>query len=143
MDWEVAGIVDEPRDKLGRSKASDHKVLGLGSTARLKVLPERRHARYARTDYCRPVRAAARQRRTCAFFDTGGKVRGDAQGTVHLLRDWRRFRRPAARERPDQTAFRPEHVERPNHLRPISFGSHRERSEAARGLANCTEAHGG
>lgn len=43
IDWEVAGIVDEPRDGPRRPvvflKAGEHKVLGLGSAARLRVPP--------------------------------------------------------------------------------------------------------
>jgi hypothetical protein len=41
IDWEVAGIVDEPRDQPRRPvvflKAGEHKVFGLGSAARLRV----------------------------------------------------------------------------------------------------------
>jgi hypothetical protein len=41
IDWEVAGIVDEPRDVPRRPvvflKAGEHKVIGLGSAARLRV----------------------------------------------------------------------------------------------------------
>jgi hypothetical protein len=41
IDWEVAGVVDEPRDQPRRPvvfiKAGDHKVLGIGSASRLRV----------------------------------------------------------------------------------------------------------
>jgi len=41
IDWEVAGIVEEPRDQPRRPvvflKAGEHKVIGLGSAARLRV----------------------------------------------------------------------------------------------------------
>jgi hypothetical protein len=41
IDWEVAGLVDEPRDKPRRPvvflKAGDHKVIGMGSAARLRM----------------------------------------------------------------------------------------------------------
>jgi hypothetical protein len=41
IDWEVAGVVDEPPDRPRRPvvfiKAGDHKVLGMGSEARLRV----------------------------------------------------------------------------------------------------------
>ena len=41
IDWEVAGVVEQPRDRPRRPvvfiKAGDHKVLGMGSAARLRV----------------------------------------------------------------------------------------------------------
>jgi hypothetical protein len=41
IDWEVAGLVEEPHDRPRRPvvfiKAGDHKVLGMGSAARLRV----------------------------------------------------------------------------------------------------------
>jgi hypothetical protein len=41
LDWEVAGVVDEPADQPRRPvvfiKAGDHKVIGMGSAARLRV----------------------------------------------------------------------------------------------------------
>jgi hypothetical protein len=83
IDWEVAGVVDEPRDRPGRPvvflKAGDHKVLGVGSTARLRVPHGADVRRYAVTDYADlyqvPVTGTAE---TAPFFDlgNGGKVRG-------------------------------------------------------------------
>src|SRR5262249_20070846 len=46
-------------------------------------------------------------------------ARRGAQGAVHLLGNRRRFGRATAGERSDQTALRPEHVERSDHLRPV------------------------
>jgi hypothetical protein len=41
IDWEVAGVIEEPRDKPRRPvvflKSGDHKVLGMGSAARLRA----------------------------------------------------------------------------------------------------------
>ncbi len=82
VDWEVAGIVDEPRDKPGRPvvflKAGDHKVLGLGSTARLKVPSGADTRRYALTDYQDLYALPLDSGQTAPFFDlgNGGKVRG-------------------------------------------------------------------
>ena len=55
IDWEVAGVVDEPSDRPRRPvvfvKAGDHKVLGLGSAARLRVPAGADVHPYALTDY--------------------------------------------------------------------------------------------
>jgi hypothetical protein len=82
VDWEVAGIVDEPRDKPGRPvvflKAGDHKVMGLGSTARLKVPPGADARKYTLTDYADLYALPLDNGETAPFFDLGkgGKVRG-------------------------------------------------------------------
>jgi hypothetical protein len=80
VDWEVAGIVDEPRNQPGRPvvflKAGDHKVMGLGSTARLKVPAGADNRRYALADYQDLYAVPTENGQTAPFFDTGGKVRG-------------------------------------------------------------------
>jgi hypothetical protein len=83
IDWEVAGVVDEPRDRPRRPvvflKAGDHKVIGMGSAARLRV-PSGADARtYALAEYSDlyslPV---ADSQEHAPFFDLGdgGKVWG-------------------------------------------------------------------
>jgi hypothetical protein len=83
IDWEVAGVVDEPRDRPRRPvvfiKAGDHKVLGLGSAARLRVPAKAESHPYEMTSYADlyavPVDGGSER---AAFFDMedGGKVRG-------------------------------------------------------------------
>jgi hypothetical protein len=83
IDWEVAGVVDEPREQPRRPvvflKAGDHKVIGMGSAARLRVPPAAEKHPYELTSYADlyviPVDASTEQ---AAFFDmkNGGKVRG-------------------------------------------------------------------
>jgi hypothetical protein len=83
ISWEVAGVVDDPHDQPRRPvvfiQAGDHKVLGLGSTARLRV-PRGADVRpYALADYSElyslPVEGGADR---APFFDLGkgGKVYG-------------------------------------------------------------------
>ncbi len=83
IDWEVAGVVDEPLDRPRRPvvflKAGDHKVIGMGSAARLRV-PEQGDVRpYQLVDYAElyavPVAGSAQR---APFFDVskGGKVWG-------------------------------------------------------------------
>jgi hypothetical protein len=84
IDWEVAGLIDEPRDRPHRPvlfvKAGDHKVIGMGSTARLRVPAGADVRRYAVEDYADlydlPVQGSVSER--APFFDLGkgGKVRG-------------------------------------------------------------------
>jgi hypothetical protein len=84
IDWEVAGVVDEPRDRPRRPvvflKAGEHKVLGLGSAARLRVRPGTEKHPYETTSYADlyhvPVDAGKGE--AAPFFDmeNGGKVRG-------------------------------------------------------------------
>jgi hypothetical protein len=83
IDWEVAGIVDEPPDRPSRPvvflKAGDHKVLGVGSAARLRVPGGSDLRTYTLTDYADlySVAVAGGQERA-PFFNTGngGKVWG-------------------------------------------------------------------
>jgi hypothetical protein len=83
IDWEVAGVIEEPRDRPRRPvvfiKAGDHKVLGLGSAARLRVPPTADTRPYELADYSElytlPV---AGEPDRAPFFDlgAGGKVYG-------------------------------------------------------------------
>jgi hypothetical protein len=83
IDWEVAGIVDEPRDHPARPvvflKAGDHKVLGLGSAARLRVPARAENHFYELTSYADLYSVAVDgSAKVAPFFDMedGGKVRG-------------------------------------------------------------------
>jgi len=83
IGWEVAGIVDEPRDHPRRPvvfiKAGDHKVLGLGSAARLRVPANAEKHPYEMTSYENLYTVAVNgSTEKAAFFDmdNGGKVRG-------------------------------------------------------------------
>jgi hypothetical protein len=83
IDWDVAGIVDEPRDQPRRPvvflKAGSHRIIGMGSAARLRVPPAADKHTYAMTSYADlytiKVDGTAENG---AFFDmkNGGKVRG-------------------------------------------------------------------
>ena len=83
IDWEVAGVIDEPRAAPRRPvvfiKAGDHKVLGVGSAARLRVPPGADTRPYDLADYSElyslPV---AGETDRAPFFDMrqGGKVYG-------------------------------------------------------------------
>jgi hypothetical protein len=83
IDWEVAGVVDEPREQPWRPvvfiKAGDHKVIGMGSAARLRVPPTAESHPYEITSYedlyTVKIDGSSEQG---AFFDmdNGGKVRG-------------------------------------------------------------------
>jgi hypothetical protein len=83
IDWEVAGLVDEPHDQPRRPvvflKAGEHKVIGLGSAARLRVPPGAKTYLYDMASYDElyyvPVDG---ERREAPFFDlgNGGKVYG-------------------------------------------------------------------
>jgi hypothetical protein len=83
IDWEVAGVVDEPRDQPRRPvvflKAGEHKVLGLGSAARLRVPATAEQHPYGLTSYADlyTVTVDGTQEQA-GFFDmhNGGKVRG-------------------------------------------------------------------
>jgi hypothetical protein len=83
IDWEVAGVVDEPRDRPQRPvvflKAGEHKVIGLGSAARLRVPPNAEKHPYEMTSYADLYAVAVDGGGPpAAFFDmdNGGKVRG-------------------------------------------------------------------
>ncbi|HEV3262668.1 MAG TPA: hypothetical protein VG013_37860 [Gemmataceae bacterium] len=83
IDWEVAGVVDEPRDQPRRPvvflKAGEHKVIGLGTAARLRVPPTAEAHPYEMVSYAQlyaiQVDGSGEQ---APFFDMehGGKVRG-------------------------------------------------------------------
>jgi hypothetical protein len=83
IDWEVAGVVDEKRDRPGRPvvfiKAGDHKVLGIGASGRLRVPPRAEVRPYEVRDYAElyAVRVDGGSE-VAPFFDPdkGGKVRG-------------------------------------------------------------------
>jgi hypothetical protein len=55
LDWEVAGLVDEPPESPRRPvvflKAGDHKVIGMGSAARLRVPKEADSRTYSLVEY--------------------------------------------------------------------------------------------
>ena len=127
IDWEVAGVIDEPRDRPRRPvvfiKAGDHKVLGMGSAARLRVPPAADARPYELADYAElySLPVAGEHGPGAVLRPGAGRqgVRSGAQGALHLLLHRRRWRRPAAGARPDQAALRPEHLERPDHLREV------------------------
>ena len=83
LSWEVAGLVDEPHDQPRRPvvfiQAGDHKVMGLGSTARLRVPAKADVRPYELADYSElyslPVEGETEK---APFFDLkkGGKVYG-------------------------------------------------------------------
>jgi hypothetical protein len=83
IDWEVAGLVDEPRDRPGRPvvflKAGEHKVIGLDSAARLRVPAGAKTHAYDMVPYSDLYRVAVDGGGEPApFFDlgNGGKVYG-------------------------------------------------------------------
>jgi hypothetical protein len=94
IDWEVAGVVDEPRDRPRRPvvfiKAGDHKVIGMGSAARLRVPAGADVRPYELADYAElySLPVADGQERA-PFFDLGqgGKVWG-AQRKERFIFSW-------------------------------------------------------
>jgi hypothetical protein len=82
VDWEVAGVVDEPRDKPRRPvvflKAGDHKVLGVGSAARLRVPTGADTRPYELVEYSELYSVPVAGSAPAPFFDldNGGKVWG-------------------------------------------------------------------
>jgi hypothetical protein len=83
IDWEVAGVVDEPRARPARPgvflKAGDHKVIGMGSAARLRVPAGADTRAYVLADYAELYAVAVDgAERKAPFFDLGkgGKVWG-------------------------------------------------------------------
>jgi hypothetical protein len=92
VEWEVGGLVDEPRDQPRRPvvflKAGEHKVLGLGSAARLCIPPKAETYRYEMTSYAElyavTVDGTGEQ---AGFFDmeNGGKVRGGVRKREKFL----------------------------------------------------------
>jgi hypothetical protein len=83
IDWEVAGVVDSPQDQPQRPvvfiQAGDHHIIGMGSTARLRIPAGADVRVYTLTDYADlyAVAVAGSQERA-PFFDVGkgGKVWG-------------------------------------------------------------------
>jgi hypothetical protein len=83
IDWEVAGIVIEPPERPRRPvvflKAGDHKVIGMGTAARLRLPPSNWQHPYTLADYSDlyavPVAGTTEK---APFFDLGkgGKVWG-------------------------------------------------------------------
>ncbi len=83
IDWDVAGVVDEPHDQPRRPvvflKAGDHKVIGMGSAARLRVPAGAEKHPYELASYGElytvKVDGTGEE---AGFFDMkhGGKVRG-------------------------------------------------------------------
>jgi hypothetical protein len=92
IDWEVAGLVDEPRDQPRRPvvflKAGEHKVLGMGSAARLKVPAAAEKHPYELISYegLYTVKVDGSEEQA-GFFDmnNGGKVRGAERGKEKFL----------------------------------------------------------
>jgi hypothetical protein len=83
IDWEVGGLVDEPRDRPQRPvvflKAGEHKVMGLGSAARLRVPPTAEKHPFEMTSYADLYAVTVDgSQEQAPFFDmeNGGKVRG-------------------------------------------------------------------
>jgi hypothetical protein len=92
IDWEVAGLVDEPRDGPQRPvvflKAGEHKVIGLGSSARLRVSANAKAYGYDMVPYSDLYHVTVEgDRRTAPFFDlgNGGKVYGAERKKEALL----------------------------------------------------------
>ncbi len=92
IDWEVAGIVDEPRDQPRRPvvflKAGEHKVIGLGSAARLRVPVGARTHPYDMVSYAELYRVTVDgSGQQAPFFDlgNGGKVYGAERKKESLL----------------------------------------------------------
>ena len=122
IDWEVAGVVDEPREQPRRPvvflKAGDHKVIGMGSAARLRVPPTAEKHPYEMTSYADLYRVKVDgSGEPAAFFDmdNGGKVRGAErkQGKIPHVVHGRGRRGTTAGGRPDQDALRRKHLGRP------------------------------
>jgi hypothetical protein len=83
IDWEVAGLVDEPRDQPRRPvvflKAGEHKVIGLGSAARLRTPSGDKTHPYEIVSYDELYHVTVDGgTQTAPFFDlgNGGKVYG-------------------------------------------------------------------
>jgi hypothetical protein len=81
IDWEVAGAVDSPRDQPRRPvvfvKAGDHKVIGMGSAARLRIPKDGEVHPYSLAEYSELYAVAVDNgAQKAPFFDVGGKVWG-------------------------------------------------------------------
>jgi hypothetical protein len=92
IDWEVSGVVDEPREHPRRPvvflKAGDHKVMGVGSAARLRIPATAQKQIYEMVSYADlyAVRVDGGGE-PAAFFDVdnGGKVRGAERNKEKFL----------------------------------------------------------
>jgi hypothetical protein len=90
IDWEVAGVVDEPAEQPRRPvvfiKAGDHHVLGMGSAARLRV-PQAADVRpYELAEYAELYAVhVGNGPETAPFFDLGSKVWGAERKERFLL----------------------------------------------------------
>jgi hypothetical protein len=83
IEWDVAGVVDEPREQPRRPviflKAGDHKVVGMGSATRLRVPPTAEKHAYEMTSYADLYAIRVDDTGEPAGFfvmDSGGEVRG-------------------------------------------------------------------
>ncbi len=92
IDWEVAGVIEETRDTPRRPvvfiKAGDHKVLGMGSAARLRVPAGADVRPYQILDYSKLYAVQVENsNETAPFFDLkkGGKVWGAERKESILL----------------------------------------------------------
>jgi hypothetical protein len=92
IDWEVAGVVDEPRDQPRRPvvflKAGEHKVIGLGSAARLRAPDVDKEHAYQLAPYSDLYSVAVEGGgEPGPFFDmdNGGKVRGAERKMERML----------------------------------------------------------
>jgi hypothetical protein len=92
IDWEVAGLVDEPRDRPRRPvvflKAGDHRVIGMGSAARLRIPPAAAPLRYELASYgdlYHVVVDATNEQAGFFDMDDGGKVRGGERRKERFL----------------------------------------------------------
>ncbi len=93
IDWEVAGVVDEPHDRPRRPvvflQAGDHHVIGMGSTARLRLPPPAVQRPYELASYGELYAVAidgTNERGGFFDMDHGGKVRGaERRGEKFLL----------------------------------------------------------
>jgi hypothetical protein len=92
IDWEVAGVIEETRDQPRRPvvflKAGDHKVLGMGSAARLRVPNQADVRRYQLADYSDLYHIVVQgSQERAPFFDPkkGGKVWGAQRKESKLL----------------------------------------------------------
>ena len=88
IDWEVGGVIDELRDQPRRPvvflSAGEHKVLGMGSAARLRVPSKAEKHPYELTSYANLYAISVDgSGEKGAFFDmkNGGKVRGAERTT--------------------------------------------------------------
>jgi hypothetical protein len=92
IDWEVAGLVNEPHDQPRRPvvflKAGDHRVIGMGSAARLRLPPAPQQVSYEMISYGELYHVAVDgTTEQAGFFDMndGGKVRGGERRKERFL----------------------------------------------------------